>query len=110
VPHLCVSWWALQLLHPQTTLQLCFLAVAVLREAITFYDIISWALDAQLPFLKLPDIACQCLSGMTLLRLVLITTNHAPAPTITCVWVVSCHLGLYLVTCLLPSAACAVLR
>lgn len=67
--HVRLRVWAVQLLHPQTTLQLCFLAVAVLREAVTCYDIISWALDAQLPFLELPDIACQCLSGMTLLLL-----------------------------------------
>jgi hypothetical protein len=57
--------FALQLLHPQVTLQLCFLACALLREAVTCYDIITWALDAQLPFLGLPDIAKTCLSGRT---------------------------------------------
>lgn len=54
---------ALQLLHPQVTLQLCFLACALLREAVTCYDITSWALDGQLPYLCLPHIGSRCLSG-----------------------------------------------
>jgi hypothetical protein len=82
--------WAVQLLHPHTTLQLCFVAVSALREAVTCYDIISWALDAQLPFLELPDIACQCLSGMLLLR---VFTMHIPAQTAT---PLSCIRGLVL--------------
>jgi hypothetical protein len=63
----CVRMCALvlQLLHPQVTLQLCFLACCLLREAVTCYDIITWALDADLPFLGLPDIAKTCLSGAT---------------------------------------------
>lgn len=60
---LCACAFVLQLLHPQVTLQLCFLACALLREGVTCYDIITWALDAQLPFLELPDIAKACLSG-----------------------------------------------
>lgn len=45
------------------TLQVCLLGCVLLREAVTVYDIISWALDGQLPFLALPDIATNCLSG-----------------------------------------------
>jgi len=55
----------MQLLHPQVTLQLCYLSCALLREAVTFYDVISWALDGQLPFLDLPDLASKCLPGGT---------------------------------------------
>lgn len=51
-----------KLLHPQVTLQLCFLACALLRQPVTCYDVIGWALDAQLPYLRLPDIADRCLT------------------------------------------------
>jgi hypothetical protein len=63
LPVLCCL---LQLLHPQVTLQLSFLACALLREPITFYDILSWAVDAHLPYLELPGIAETCLSGGSL--------------------------------------------
>lgn len=62
----------LQLLHPQVTLQLCFLACALLRQPVTCYDIIGWALDAQLPFLRLPDIASRCLTGVQVLSRLLV--------------------------------------
>eukprot|EP00879_Flechtneria_rotunda_P009276 GHRR01009711.1.p1 GENE.GHRR01009711.1~~GHRR01009711.1.p1 ORF type:complete len:399 (+),score=130.90 GHRR01009711.1:1416-2612(+) len=60
---------SLQLLHPQVTLQLCFLGCLLLRESVTFYDIMSWALDGQLPFLELPRLCSELLSGDELLRL-----------------------------------------
>jgi hypothetical protein len=50
-------------LHPQVTLQLCFLGCVVLREAVTFYDIMSWALDGQLPFLNAPDAISSHMTG-----------------------------------------------
>eukprot|EP00775_Hariotina_reticulata_P011395 gene11395-11543_t len=46
-----------KVLHPQVTLQLCFLGCHLLREALTFYDIMCWALDGQLPFLNLPTLS-----------------------------------------------------
>lgn len=49
----------LQLLHPQATLQLCFIACALLREAVTHQDIMTWALDGRLPFLQLPALVNQ---------------------------------------------------
>lgn len=72
----------LQLLHPQVTLQLCFLACALLRQPVTCYDIIGWALDAQLPFLRLPDIASGCLTGVQVLSRLLVFVSQTGSPAI----------------------------
>lgn len=58
-----------QLLHPQVTLQLCFLGCVLLREAVTFFDIMSWALDGQLPFQELPHLSMQVATGELTIRL-----------------------------------------
>ncbi|KAF6256555.1 hypothetical protein COO60DRAFT_1657430 [Scenedesmus sp. NREL 46B-D3] len=52
-----------KLLHPQATLQLCFLGCVLLREAVTLYDLLGWALDGQLPFLELPHLSMQVAAG-----------------------------------------------
>jgi hypothetical protein len=58
-----VSLAPLQLLHPQATLQLCFLGCLLLREAVTLHELMGWALDGQLPFLQLPHLSMQVATG-----------------------------------------------
>ncbi|WIA17321.1 hypothetical protein OEZ85_014186 [Tetradesmus obliquus] len=52
-----------KLLHPQATLQLCFLGCVLLREAVTLFELLRWALDGQLPFLELPHCSMQVATG-----------------------------------------------
>jgi len=53
-PPRCTWSPALQALHPQTTLQIAFLACHYLREALQPMDLIAAALDGRLPFFDLP--------------------------------------------------------
>jgi hypothetical protein len=66
--HFCFLFLLLQLLHPQTTLQLCFLGCVLLREAVTAYDLMGWALDGQVPFLELPHLSMQVATGEALVQ------------------------------------------
>jgi hypothetical protein len=50
-----------QVLHPDVTLAICFLGCLVLREAVMPVDIVRWAGEATLPFLRLPSLAAQLL-------------------------------------------------
>jgi hypothetical protein len=35
----------------------------LLREAVTVYDLMGWALDGQMPFLELPHLSMQVATG-----------------------------------------------
>jgi hypothetical protein len=52
-----------QLLHPHTTLQMVYLGCVVLREAVTLDDLLSWALDGQLPYLDAPHVISKVMPG-----------------------------------------------
>ena len=53
----------LQVLHPELTLAVCFLGCWVMREAVTPMDIVQWASDGTLPYLRLPSLATQLLEN-----------------------------------------------
>ena len=50
-----------KVLPPDVTLAVCFLGCWLLREALMPMDIVRWAGDATLPFLRLPTLASQLL-------------------------------------------------
>ena len=53
----------LQVLHAEVTLAVCFLGCWVMREAVMPMDIVRWASDGTLPYLRLPSLSTQLLNS-----------------------------------------------
>ena len=43
------------MLHPSTTLVICYLACLTLRQPVTSLDLTRWALQGHLPYLDMPN-------------------------------------------------------